>query len=177
MNSLIPCYIKLLSQDLDLWPFKIISLISNKAKRLGGVNMGYSQEKNIPSWPTTKNSFVSFDPTRARTYSGELTVWFRDSSLNLLSPGQTELQYIHEERQIFIENCLCFIQLVLLCEQKSCTYQKVVWNKFLQLERLCEQTFTQYWACGMQAFDLFKSQICSPMHLNLLFENLRDYMG
>ena len=95
-----------------------------------------------------KKSFVStFDPTRARTHSGEMTVWFRDSSLNLLSPRQTELQYIREEQQTFTENCLCFIQLVLLYEQKSCTYQKVVCNKFLQLERLCERTlraFTQW---------------------------------
>ena len=65
-----------------------------------------------------------FDPTRARTHSGELTEWFRDSSLTLLSPRQTEMQYIHEEWQIFIENCLCFIQLGLLYEQKSCTYNK-----------------------------------------------------
>ena len=33
--------------------------------------------------------------------------------------------YIHEEWQIFIENCQCFIQLVLLYVQKSqsCTYE------------------------------------------------------
>ena len=49
----------------------------------------------------------------------------------LLSPGQTLLQ----QWQILIENCLYFIQLVLLYEQKSCTYQKVVCNKF------CERTF------------------------------------
>ena len=36
---------KLLSHDLGLRPLKIISLISNKAKCLGGVNTGYAQEK------------------------------------------------------------------------------------------------------------------------------------
>ena len=58
MNTLIPCYIKLLSHDLGLRPFKIISLISNKAKWLGGVNTGYSQE-NHPAWPAAKIFFVS----------------------------------------------------------------------------------------------------------------------
>ena len=108
-------------------------------------------KKNHPAWPATNFFFWShiWLDQIARTHSGELTQWFRDSSLNLLSPGQTELQYIHvhEEWQSFIENCLCFIQLGLLYEQKSCTYQKVVCNKFLQLERLCEWTFiyNKFW--------------------------------
>ena len=73
-----------------------------------------------PHLTRSRNNFcVICDSTRAWTHIGELTEWFRDSSLNLLSLRQTELQYIHEEWQIFIENCPCFIQLVLLYEQKT----------------------------------------------------------
>ena len=97
-------------------------------------------KKKHPAWPAAKTVFcLTFDPSRAQNPQW-WAVWLRVSSLNLLSPGQTELQHIHEKWQIFIENCLCFIQLGLLYEQKSCTYQKAVCNKFLQLERLCERT-------------------------------------
>ena len=77
---------------------------------------GIPQEKP-PLLTRYKNGFVSHltwvEPQPI--ISGELTEWFRDSSLNLFSPGQTTLHYIHvhEDWQIYIENCLCFIQLVM----------------------------------------------------------------
>ena len=116
MNTLIPCYIKLLNHDLGLRPLKIISLISNKAKRLGGVNMGYSQEKPPRLTRNKKKFSLNIWPDQSLNPQWWAD-WFRNSSLNLLSPEQTELQ----NWLIFIENCLCFIQLVLLYEQKSCT--------------------------------------------------------
>ena len=71
------------------------------------------QEK--PPYLTRKKGFVS----RLTRPEPEPTVvswlWFGHSSL--------------DSRADIIENCLCFIQLVLLYELKSCTYQNGVCNK------------------------------------------------
>ena len=52
------CCIKHLSHDLGLRSFKIISLISNKAKSLGGANTEVPQEK--PPGVTCNQKLVSY---------------------------------------------------------------------------------------------------------------------
>ena len=64
---------------------------------------GISPRKNTLPDPQPKQFCLTFDPSRAPTHSGEITEWLRDSSLYLLSPGQTNCIIW----QIFIENCLC----------------------------------------------------------------------
>ena len=121
-------------------PFKIISHISNKAKRLSGVNTGYSQEK--PTRLTRnkkkkkkkkKKGFLSHF-TRPEP-KPTMVSWLCDSETVLLTC------YLKDRQNCNTENCLCFIQLILLYEQKSFIHQKLVCNRFLQLKRLCERTF------------------------------------
>ena len=66
MYNLIPCYIKVLSSEFGLWPYKIISLISDKAKLLGGVKTGDSEKKQTNKQQQQqkkkkKKKYIQFD--------------------------------------------------------------------------------------------------------------------
>ena len=132
MNTLIPCYIKLLRHDLGLQPLKIISFVSNKAKRLGGMNTGYSQEKP-PHLTRNNKTFLSHIwPDQSPNPSGELIVWFSDNSLKGaffphswedIDPEINFSQMLHSARiyQFPLINGLC-------CIQTTHTVQKLHWE-------------------------------------------------
>ena len=84
-QAFIPCYIKLLSHDLGIWAFKIISLISNKAKHLGGVNTEYSQEKPFCLTRNKKKEKVLSQHLTRPELEPTVVRWLCDSETVLLT--------------------------------------------------------------------------------------------
>ena len=99
-----------------------------------------SPKKNHPAWPGVKKFCSTFDPTRARTHSGELTVWFRNNSLDLLPPGrQNSYCNIFVKSDIFLLKIVCAsynlfyymnwrVAHIKKCMQQVLTPWKAVWT-------------------------------------------------
>ena len=149
MNTLIPWYIKLLSHDLGLRPFKIISLILNKAKCLGGVNTGIPK-KNHPVWPATKK--IGSHLTRPEP---EPTVvsWLCDSETDLLIcclQGRQNCNiYMKRDRSLKLSvlHTTCFtvwteeLYISKSCMQQVLTTWKAVWTDFKLAPQLWREAF------------------------------------
>ena len=126
----IPYYINLLRHDLGLRPLKIISLISNKAKRLGGVNTGYS--KNVLSQHLTR---PEPEPTVVR--------WLCDSETVLLTcclQGRQNCKYTWRVTDLYWKLSELHTTCFTVWTEELYISKNVVCNKFLPLKRLCERT-------------------------------------